>query len=71
MQINHADVLFGQIALRKGFVTREQIEEAVKIQKERATEGLEHRLIGSLLYSLGYMRVEQINEVIEEQQEKA
>jgi len=56
---------FGTVALEKGFITEEQLEEAVKVQIEQDTEGLEHRLIGSILYSLGYMTIPQINEVIE------
>ena len=56
---------FGTVALEKDFITEEQLEEAVKVQMDQDTEGLEHRLIGSILYSLGYMTIPQINEVIE------
>ena len=56
---------FGTVALEKGFVTGEQLEEAVKVQREQDMEGLEHRLIGSILYSLGYMTIPQVNEVID------
>jgi hypothetical protein len=56
---------FGTIAVKKGFVTSEQVLEAVKIQTERNMDGLEHRLIGSILYSMGYITLPQIDEVAE------
>ena len=56
---------FGTIAVKKGFVTKAQVLEAMKMQMERDLDGLEHRMIGSILYSLGYMTLEQIDEVAE------
>ena len=56
---------FGTIAVKKGFVTKEQVLEAIKIQMERNLDGLEHRLIGSILYSMGYITLPQIDEVAE------
>ena len=57
---------FGTIAVKKGFVTKEQVLEAMKVQMERNLDGLEHRLIGSILYSMGYMTLQQIDEVAED-----
>jgi hypothetical protein len=57
---------FGTIAVKKGFVTKEQVLEAMKIQMDRDLDGLEHRLIGSILYSMGYMTLQQIDEVAED-----
>ena len=56
---------FGVIAVERGFVTKDQLLEAMNVQVEQDLDGLEHRLVGSILYELGYMTVEQINEVIE------
>ena len=56
---------FGAVALEKGFINEEQLDEALKVQMEQDMEGLEHRLIGSILYSLGYMTIPQVNEVID------
>jgi hypothetical protein len=56
---------FGTIAVKRGFVTKEQVLEAMKIQMERDLDGLEHRLIGSILYSMGYITLPQIDEVAE------
>ena len=56
---------FGDIAIEMGFVTEEQLQEATKVQMDQDADGLEHRLIGSILYSLGYMALQQVNEVID------
>ncbi len=56
---------FGTIAVKRGFVTKEQVLEAMKIQMERDLDGLEHRLIGSILYSMGNITLPQIDEVAE------
>jgi len=57
---------FGTMAVKKGFVTKEQVLEAMKVQMERNLDGLEHRLIGSILYSMGYITLPQIDEVAED-----
>jgi hypothetical protein len=56
---------FGEIAIDMGFINEEQLEEATNLQMEQDADGLEHRLIGSILYSLGYMTIQQVNEVID------
>jgi hypothetical protein len=56
---------FGEIAIEKGFITEAQLEEATKVQMDQDADGLEHRLIGSILYGLGYMTIQQVNEVID------
>jgi len=65
MGVDFVEDRFGTIAVRNGFVTKEQVLEAMKIQMERDLDGLEHRLIGSILYSMGYMTLQQIDEVAE------
>ena len=56
---------FGTIAIEKGFITKDQFVEAMAVQIENDLEGIEHRLIGSILYSMDYMTIPQINEVLE------
>ena len=65
MGVDLVEERFGTIAVKKGFVTKEQVLEAMKVQMERDLEGLEHRLIGSVLYSMGYIALPQIDEVAE------
>ena len=56
---------FGTTAVKMGFVTKDQVLEAIQVQMDRSLDGLEHRLIGSILYSKGYITLEQIDEVLE------
>jgi hypothetical protein len=57
------DLLFGRIALRKGFITEEQLREAIEMQKE----GEGPRLLGLILRDRGYINREQLREVLEYQ----
>ncbi|MBW1668687.1 MAG: hypothetical protein JRJ66_11660 [Deltaproteobacteria bacterium] len=59
------DKRFGVLAVEKGFITKEQLFEALKIQTEENIEDDKHRLIGVILYKLGYITVEQIEEILE------
>lgn len=58
------DKRFGAVAIDKGFISLEQLFEAMKIQIKENTEDVEHRLIGQILWELGYISTEQINEVL-------
>ena len=58
------DKRFGAVAIDKGFISLEQLFEAMKIQIKENTEGVEHRLIGQILWEKGYITTEQINEVL-------
>ena len=55
---------FGEIAIRSGFITKEQFIEAMAIQIENEIEGIQPKLIGSILQEVGFMTDEQINQVI-------
>ena len=55
---------FGVTAIKKGFITKDQLLEALGIQVEDELKGMELRLIGSILYGKNYMTVEKINEVL-------
>ena len=59
---------FGTIAVEKGFTTKEQVLEAMRVQVSEDLDGKEHRRIGSILYSLGYIKIPEINEVLESMQ---
>jgi hypothetical protein len=59
------DKRFGAVAIDKGFISLEQLFEAMKIQISENTKGIEHRLIGQILWEKGYISSEQINEVLE------
>ncbi len=58
------DKRFGAVAIDKGFITLENLIEAMKIQILENIQGLDHRLIGQILWEEGYIKTEQINEVL-------
>ena len=58
------DKRFGALAIEKGFITLENLIEAMKIQILENLQGLDHRLIGQILWEEGYIKTEQINEVL-------
>jgi len=56
---------FGFMAVTKGFITIDQLIEAMKIQvREEINKGV-HRLIGAILIEMGFMNTSQVNEVLE------
>jgi hypothetical protein len=55
---------FGAIAIRKGFITKEQFMAAMAMQIENDLKGKQPKLIGSVLTDLGYMTAEQVGQVI-------
>lgn len=57
---------FGAVAIKKGFITKEQFVEAMGMQIENDLEGTEHKLFGEVLVRMGYMERSQVNEVLEE-----
>jgi len=64
MTLKQLKMRFGEIAVEKDFITDDQLEEALNMQKENALKGLVHRLIGSVLFRRGYMTIEQVIEVL-------
>jgi hypothetical protein len=58
------DKRFGAVAIDKGFITLENLIEAMKIQILENLQGTDHRLIGQILWEEGYIKTEQINEVL-------
>lgn len=56
---------FGMAAVKLGFITAEQLREAMVEQLDINIETKVHRLIGEILHSRGWMTVEQIEETLE------
>ena len=56
--------LFGQIALRKGFITEEQLQAALARQKQIVANGEKHRLIGLVMLELGTLSNAQLIEIL-------
>ena len=58
------DKRFGAVAIQKGFITLEQLLDAMKVQIVEELDHIEHRLIGQILWEKGYISTEQIQEVL-------
>lgn len=57
---------FGVVAVEKGFITSEQLMEALRIQVEDNLNSGEHRLIGMILLEMGLLTLDQIDEILQE-----
>ena len=66
VEVSYFRLRFGALAVRKEFVTVEQLVEAMTIQVRKDVEGKPHRAIGSILADLGHMKPSQIDEVLVE-----
>ena len=64
MTIEDFDKRFGTIAVENAFISLDQLLEAMRIQLTEDTEGKKRRLIGQILFDLGYMTFDQIDEVL-------
>jgi hypothetical protein len=56
---------FGKIAVDMGFVTAEQLTEAIAEQAEDSLSNKPHRLIGSILSEHGWITNEQVDIVLD------
>ena len=61
---------FGIVAIDKGFITAEQLIEALRAQVLGNIEQGEHKLIGTILLEMGLVTGEQIDEVVKELMKK-
>ena len=61
---------FGLIAIEKGFITVDELWEALMRQKAQSADA-ERRHIGMILKDMGYIKVPQIEEVLEAMKKEA
>jgi hypothetical protein len=59
------EMRFGVVAVEKGFVTPDQLFEALKVQVQEDLESETHRLVGEILVEQGAITPEQRDEVLE------
>ncbi|MBN1808517.1 MAG: protein kinase [Planctomycetes bacterium] len=62
--------LFGEIAVRWKFVTREQLDECLGQQQEEHAQGLPRRKIGEIMLYKGFIQVHQIAAILEAQKRR-
>jgi hypothetical protein len=55
---------FGVIAVEKGFITPDQLFDALKVQVQDDMEAGSHRLIGEILCAHNAMSFEQVDQVL-------
>ena len=58
---------FGEILIEKGLATKEQVEEALKVQKELLEKNEIQKKIGAILHEKGVIDFEDVEEVLKEQ----
>jgi len=57
-------IRFGIIAVRNGFITRDDLDKAMRCQLKEDIDGKRHRLIGRILFDFGLITIGQIEEVL-------
>ena len=65
MAIEEYEKRFGAIAVEQGYITLEQLLEAMRVQVTEDIEKKKHRPIGQILFELGHMTDAQIEEVLD------
>ena len=66
MAIKELDQRFGSIAIKKGFITSEQLIEVLSIQVTENIGNNTHRIIGMILREKAYLSIGQVNEILNE-----
>lgn len=56
---------FGQISIEKGYVSPEQLKEALSEQVDDDLENRPHRLLGAIFFTRNWMSAKQIEEVLD------
>ena len=64
MAIEGLEKNFGITAVGKGFITFDQLMVALEIQEREDMKGKKHRLIGTILFEMGFVALWQIEEVL-------
>jgi hypothetical protein len=57
-------VFFGDVAVRKGYVTPVQLFRCLQLQRDEDMAGLAHRLIGEIMVDQGYLSAWELEDVI-------
>lgn len=64
MEKKGGDKTFGAMALEKGFITQEQLDEALRIQMEELKSEEKARPIGRILLNEGLITMQQVGDVL-------
>ena len=58
--------MFGEVAFERGFITSEQLYEALAIQAKAVADKKPYMFLGQVFIELGYMTEKQVLEVLNE-----
>jgi len=64
METEHLDKRFGLVAVERGFISADQVIEALRTQVMEDVESGKHRLIGRILLEQGLMTLVQVENVL-------
>ena len=64
MTIEELEIRFGTIAVGKGFITSQQLVDALDVQVRELVVGAKYRLISEILHDLGFLTIDQIGRVL-------
>jgi hypothetical protein len=64
MAVKRIEKRFGTIAVEKGYITIDQLMDALEIQVRENLARKKHRLIGKILYDMGFLTIDQIERVL-------
>ena len=56
---------FGQVAVKMGFCTQEDVKKALETQRGLSLEGKEHKLIGLILLEIGALSTTQLIQILQ------
>ena len=70
MDKEYLEYRFGFIAVRKGFVTSEQVSKVLGVQVEENILTEKHRKTGEIMVDMGFMNTSQVDEVLEQMSKK-
>ena len=59
-------ITFGQLAVRKGYVTPRHVEEALRIQRELSEQSGTRKLIGMIMLEMGVLGTTELIDVLKE-----
>ena len=62
--MNFLEKRFGMLAIEKGFITEDQLKEAMKMQLDENCSTGSHRQIGKILQDIGLMSDPQIKTIL-------
>jgi hypothetical protein len=62
--IKEVEKRFGTIAVEKEFITVDQLMEALEAQMREDLAGVKRRIIGRILYDMGFITLPQIEKVM-------